>query len=154
MSLLVFGLNYLHKLKPNNKYNTLAGISPLFVRIFDYRSTSNFVLKVIDSASTKHLNILYWMKTLSSMSSTYRISWTCLWPKNDLCMKCTHSLVTHAVINVIFSTSSISTSLGQVLLTSVFPPDCYLQPTLLWVVAKCPEIEHCRDYMFVCIKNK
>lgn len=74
MSLLVFGLNYLHKLKPNNKYNTLAGTSPLFVRIFDYWTASNFVLKVIDSASTKRLIIFYWMKMLSATSSTCRIS--------------------------------------------------------------------------------
>ena len=45
ISFLVFDLNYLNRLKPNNKYKTLAGTFPLLVCKFYYWPTSNFVLK-------------------------------------------------------------------------------------------------------------
>lgn len=47
-----------------------------------------------------------------------------------MCMNCAHGPVICAFINSILSTSAVSTSLGQVLLTSTFSPDSYLQPTL------------------------
>ena len=88
MFFLVFYLNYLNRLKPQNKYKTLAGTFPLCT--IYYWFTSNFVLKSYRLSINKipDYNILD-EDLFSLVSHILKLTAHAWDSQNEPCMKCT-----------------------------------------------------------------